>query len=179
MKLGNWNTNASKVKAWAEAQEESDSLKMILMTIGMGDNAPTDEMRSTYWTAIRSIGSTLEGFPQARKGRESGLTDTQESVIVTQLQLLENAFAQISTEGQELMLQLVVPHGRTGGVYGSYDELVANYTSKAKTYILSSMKEGRVVVDKDNEFVLDDNNRLQITPRPTKGDTNEEVSEEE
>ena len=41
------------------------------------------------------------------------------------------------------------------------------------------MKEGRVVVDKNNEFVLDDNNRLQITPRPTKGDTNEEVSEEE
>ena len=36
------------------------------MTIGMGDNAPNDEMRSTYWTAIEA-GKTLEGFPTARK----------------------------------------------------------------------------------------------------------------
>ena len=95
MKLGNWNTNASKVKAWAEAQEESDSLKMILMTIGMGDNAPNDEMRSTYWTAIRSIGKTLEGFPTARKGQPSGLSEGQESVIVAQIQQLVNALLKL------------------------------------------------------------------------------------
>ena len=83
MKLKNWNMNTTKVRAWAENQPETDQLQAVLLSLTLGDNAGTDELRSTYWTAIRSIGSSMDNSPKARRGRESTLTDGQEIVLAT------------------------------------------------------------------------------------------------
>ena len=98
MKQANWNVNTSKVRAWAEKQPKSDNLSAVLLSLSLGDNAATDELRSTYWTAIRSIGSTMDGFPSARKGRESTLTEEQQIALANVESVVETAFASIPTE---------------------------------------------------------------------------------
>jgi hypothetical protein len=171
MKMKNWTLNTNKVRAWAENQPESDNLNAVMLSLTLGDNAQTDELRSTYWTAIRSIGSTMEGFPSARRGRESTLSDEQELVLATVEENVANAIAQIPTEYHNLILSVIVPHGRTGGVYGSFSELVDSYRSKAHSYMIKSIKDGRWDGLEMNDGVP------VIQPTPVKADT--EVSEEE
>ena len=117
MKMNNWITNANKVRAWASNEEPSDNLQAVMLSLTLGENAGNDDLRSTYWTAIRSIGSTMEGFPAARRGRESTLTDGQEAVIMGVEATITSAFAQIPTEYHNLLLAVIVPHGRTCLLY--------------------------------------------------------------
>ena len=49
MKMKNWTLNTNKVRAWAENQQPSDNLTAVLLSLQLGDNAPNDELRSTYW----------------------------------------------------------------------------------------------------------------------------------
>lgn len=171
MKMKNWTLNTNKVRAWAENQPESDNLNAVMLSLTLGDNATTDELRSTYWTAIRSIGSTMEGFPAARRGRESTLSDEQELVLATVEENVASAIAQIPTEYHDLILSVIVPHGRTGGVFESFSELVNSFRSKAHSYMIKSIKDGRWDGLKTNDGVP------VIQPTPVKADT--EVSEEE
>lgn len=179
MKQGNWIRNANMVKVWAESQEDCDQLQAINLSLTLGDMATTDELRGTYWTAIRSIGSTMANFPKARKGRESGLTDGQDLAVQNVVARLVSAYAQIGTDGQRDILTYIVPHGRTGGVYATFEDYVNQQVKSAKAYIAKSMKEGRVEMDSNGEFVLDANDNLVITPTPTKGDSVEGSTEEE
>jgi len=169
--MKNWTLNTNKVRAWAENQPESDNLNAVMLSLTLGDNATTDELRSTYWTAIRSIGSTMEGFPAARRGRESTLSDEQELVLATVEENVASAIAQIPTEYHDLILSVIVPHGRTGGVFESFSELVNSFRSKAHSYMIKSIKDGRWDGLKTNDGVP------VIQPTPVKADT--EVSEEE
>lgn len=179
MKIKNWNMNTTKVRAWAESQPESDNLQAVLLSLTLGDNAGSDELRSTYWTAIRSIGSTMANFPKARRGRESTLTDAQEIVLATVEQKVIDAYASIPTEYHAILLSVIVPHGRTGGVYATMDEMVANYKKQAHNYIMQSLKDGRIALTDEGEFDLDSEGMLQITSRPSKSDETEGGSEEE
>ena len=172
MKMKNWTLNTNKVRAWAENQDPSDNLSAVLLSLTLGDNAATDDLRSTYWTAIRSIGSTMEGFPAARRGRESTLTEEQELVLATVEENVASAIASIPTEYHDMLLAVIVPHGRTGGVYTDMAELIAHYKKASHNYMVTSMKENRW----DGETV-DNNGVPQITPRPTKAE--QEDSEEE
>lgn len=164
MKMKNWTLNTNKVRAWAETQEPSDNLNAVMLSLTLGDNAGTDELRSTYWTAIRSIGSTMEGFPAARRGRESTLSDEQELVLATVEETVAGAIAAIPTEYHNLILSVIVPHGRTGGVYGSFSELVDSFRSKAHSYMVKSIKENRW-----NGVSLNDG-VPQIEPTPAKAE---------
>ena len=174
MKMKNWTLNTNKVRAWAENQEPSDNLSAVLLSLTLGDNAATDELRSTYWTAIRSIGSTMEGFPTARRGRESSLTDEQELVLATVEESVATAIAAIPTEYHDLILSVIVPHGRTGGVYDSFSDLIVKMKKDAHNYMLQSIKDNRW----DGEAV-DDNGVPQITPRPNKSDNSDDGGSEE
>ena len=172
MKMKNWTLNTNKVRAWAENQQPSDNLTAVLLSLQLGDNAPNDELRSTYWTAIRSIGSTMEGFPSARRGRESTLTEEQELVMVTVEENVGAAIAAIPTEYRDMLLAVIVPHGRTGGVYATFEDLVANLKKQAHNYMIKSIKDNRwdgVGVDK--------NGVPQITP--TEANSDKEAEEEE
>ena len=176
MKQSNWISNTNKVRVWAENLPDDGKKQAIMLSLELGDSATTDELRSTYWTAIRSIGSTMDNFPQARRGRESTLTEGQDLVLANVDAQVLNAFASIPSEYHELLLTVIVPHGRTGGVYSDFNALVASFVKQAHNYIIASMKDNRVMMDKDGEFALNANGNLQIEPRPT---NSSEVSEEE
>ena len=68
MKKDNWKKRIEKIRQWAEDQEESDNLSAILLTIQLGDGTSTDDLRKTYWEAIRSLGAGIKGFPLHRDG---------------------------------------------------------------------------------------------------------------
>ena len=172
MKLNNWNINANKVRVWAESLDQNDpKVQAIMISLGLGDNAPDDSMRSSYWTAIRSIGSDMDGFPSARIGRESSLSSNQQIVLDAVEQKVLNAFAAIPTEHHDLVLSVIVPHGRTGGVYQDWEAFTNEMKNKAHSYMLKSIKDKRW----DGE-TTDKNGVPQITPTPTKAD---EVADEE
>jgi len=174
MKMKNWTLNTNKVRAWAENQPKSDNLNAVLLSLTLGDNAATDELRSTYWTAIRSIGSTMEGFPAARRGRESTLSEEQELVLATVEESVAAAIAQIPTEHQSMILSVIVPHGRTGGVYESFSDLVDSFRTKAHSYMVKAIKEERW-----DGITVDNNGVPQITPPPVNTGKSDGGSEEE
>tara|TARA_R100001463_G_scaffold44068_8_gene91694 strand:+ start:74 stop:610 length:537 start_codon:yes stop_codon:yes gene_type:complete len=178
MKLKNWTMNTTKVRAWAENQPKTDQLQAVLLSLTLGDNAESDELRSTYWTAIRSIGTTMPNFPKARRGRESALTDQQEIVLATVEAKVASAIASIGSEYHDTLLQVIVPHGRTGGVFTDMDAMANYFVKQAHNYILQSIKDNRISMSDDGEFELDSNDMLQITPRPTKADSSEGDEEE-
>ena len=56
MRETTWAKNKIELLEWVKTQPDSDNIKAILLTIEFGDNAENDDLRSTYWTAICSIG---------------------------------------------------------------------------------------------------------------------------
>jgi len=172
MKMNNWTTNATKVRAWAEHQDPSDKLSAVNLSLMLGDTAETDELRSTYWTAIRAIGGTMDGFPSARRGRESTLTDEQEAVLVNVEETVATAFAQIPTEYHDILLTVIVPHGRTGGVYDDFSTLIDSFRNKAHGYMTAAIKENRW-----DGVEMDGNGMPAITPTPTKAEKEENEEE--
>ena len=81
------------------------------------------------------------------------------------------AIAAIPTEHHNLILSVIVPHGRTGGVFGSFSELVDSFRGKAHSYMVKAIKENRW-----DGMALEDG-VPQITPTPVKAEM--EDSEEE
>ena len=75
MKKKNWDKRIADLKNWIENQSDSDNMNAILLSITLGNNANSDDLRTTYWRAIRSIGQTMNDFPtkympKQRKPRE-------------------------------------------------------------------------------------------------------------
>lgn len=137
----NWTKNTNAVLAWLEREERGDNGKAIDLSIMLGNGAENDEMRSTYWTAIRSIGSVYDDFPVARRGRESALPDEVEQNALSVKNAVHTAFAGIGNA--DLIIQVILPHGRTGGSYLGIEDMAANYADKAYKALLAGYKEGR------------------------------------
>ena len=175
MKQTNWNINTTKVRAWADNQPKSDNLSAVLLSLSLGDNAGTDELRSTYWTAIRSIGSTMEGFPSARTGRESNLTEEQQVVLAAVEETVATAFASIPTEYHDILLAVIVPHGRTGGVYSDFENMVAHFVKAAHNYMMTSINKDK----RWNGVKLNKAGVPQITPRPVNAKASETSEDNE
>ena len=137
----NWIKNTTEVTMWLEREERGDNGKAIELSIMLGNNSNDDDMRSTYWTAIRSIGSTFADFPKARRGRESALPDEVEQNALSVKNVVYTAFAGISN--QDVVLAAILPHGRTGGVYADAETFAQHYAKQAYNNLVKGYKEGR------------------------------------
>lgn len=141
MKIENWKKNTNEVLAWLELEDRGDVGQAISLSIMLGNNCDSDELRSTYWTAIRSIGSPYEDFPAARRGRESALPDDIEESALSVKNAVYAAFAGITND--ELLMTVILPHGRTGGAYTSIQEYAKDMAKKAYNALVKGYKEGR------------------------------------
>ena len=141
MKEENWITNVNRVALWLEAEDRGQAGEAISLSITLGNECGSDEMRSTYWTAIRSIGGNYDDFPLARKGRESSLSPEMQMAIDGVVSAVETAFADITNA--ELITTVIHPHGRTGGGYDSIADLAADYAKKARKNLENAAKENR------------------------------------
>tara|TARA_R110001592_G_scaffold12326_2_gene59035 strand:+ start:3280 stop:3786 length:507 start_codon:yes stop_codon:yes gene_type:complete len=141
MKIENWNKNTNEVLAWLELEERGDVGKAIELSIMLGNNCDSDDLRSTYWTAIRSIGSPYEDFPAARRGRESALPDNIELSATSVKNAVYTAFASLTNA--ELLMTVILPHGRTGGAYSTVEDYAKAMGKKAYNALVQGYKEGR------------------------------------
>ena len=114
----------------------------------------------------------MEGFPAARRGRESSLSTEQSQNVNVVEEGIVASLNSIPTEYHALLLSVLVPHGRTGGVFEHFSDLVANSRKQAHNYMLTSIKEERW-----NGLDMEDG-VPQITPRPTKADEDENTEDE-
>jgi hypothetical protein len=167
MKLENYETNTAKVVAWMSNGTIDDAGKLALeTTMALGNNATNDEARSTFWTALRSIGSQYEGFPKARVGQPSLLSTEGQVSVANAVSQVRTAFASMPTEYHEILLAIgIVPHGRTGGVYANWDEACDAMAESSENYIMTAVKEDRWPNQKVNKAGVP-----QITPRLTKAE---------
>lgn len=141
MKVENWNKNVAEVQAWLETDDRGEVGQAIALTIMLGNACDSDELRSTYWTAIRSLGAGFEDFPKARRGRESSMPEDIDLLVISVKNAVKTAFVGISNP--ELLLAVVLPHGRTGGVYETIEALADNYADKAAKALTTAYKEER------------------------------------
>ena len=141
MKMENWNKNTAEVTMWLEKEDRGDVGQAISLSIMLGNNAKTDELRSTYWTAIRSIGSPYEDFPAARRGRESSLPEAIELSAISVKNAVTAVFADISEPS--LITTVILPHGRTGGAYADIQAYANSQGKKAYNALTQAYKDGR------------------------------------
>jgi hypothetical protein len=141
MKIENWNKNTNEVSAWLKLEDRGDVGKAIELSITLGNHCGNDELRSTYWTAIRSIGSPYESFPKARRGRESSLPEDVDLSATSVKNAVITAFAGITNA--KMILTVILPHGRTGGAYDSIESFADAMGKKAYTALTQGFKEGR------------------------------------
>ena len=141
MKIENWNKNIGEVETWLNRKDRGDAGQAIGLSITLGNSCESDDLRSTYWTAIRSIGSLFEDFPKARRGRESALPEDMEALAVSVKNAVYTAFAGITNA--ELLMTVILPHGRTGGAYTSIEEYAEKMAKTAYDNLVKGHKEGR------------------------------------
>lgn len=135
MKLENWNINAAQVSLWLK-KEDRPVNPAIELSIMLGNDAENDDERDTYWGAIRNLGKKYSDFPMARRGRES---DIPQEVVLNATSVKNtviDAFAGISNP--DVILSVILPHGRTGGAYGSIEELAQDMGDKAYRTLLKA-----------------------------------------
>jgi hypothetical protein len=74
MRKAFWLLKTHHVRLWlASMPEEHNNLdicKAIAMTLELGDASTSEDLWSTYWTAILGMGAGMDGFPRYRRGRE-------------------------------------------------------------------------------------------------------------
>ena len=167
MKRENWIKNVNGVTRWLEQDDRGEQGQAIQLSIMLGNNTDDEALMSTYWTAIRSIGSVFDDFPKARKGRESSLPSEVHNNVLSVRSLVHNAFVTMSNP--EVILNVILPHGRTGGAYADMDALANYFADKAETALTTGYKSGRW------DGTLVENNPQMVAP-PVKG---EEAQEEE
>ena len=141
MNIKNWTKNTTEVTLWLEKEDRGEHAQAISLSIMLGNNSNDDDMRSTYWTAIRSIGSAFADFPKARRGRESALPEDIEVLATSVKNAVYTAFAGISNP--ELVLTVILPHGRTGGAYADIESMANHYAKQAYNALVKAHKEGR------------------------------------
>ena len=141
MKKENWIKNTNAVQAWLEREDRGDVGHAISLSITLGNATDNDDMRSTYWTAIRSIGSPYSDFPAARRGRESALPEEVDLSANSVKNAVIAVFAGITNA--DLITTVILPHGRTGGAFEDIEAFAQSMGKKAYDALVKGYKEGR------------------------------------
>ena len=175
MKEENWIRNTNPIRAWLNDEEETPKTQIIKGTIALGDEAENDEMRATYWVAIRNMGKGCDTFPQSNIGKPSTLPQEVQDNVLTVKNRLVRAFAEVGE--QDLIMTVMFPHGKTGGAYPSFEDWV---NAMAKKGVDALIKGYRAKPEQrwNGEMV---DGLPTLTPPPVKAKKAEadEVSEEE
>ena len=164
MKIENWNRNTTILRQFLDTVGDCAQKTAVLMTIGIGDGCENEEMLGAYWAAVRNVGKGIEGFPSFSGRPRENLTPEMEGNLAIVAAIVESVFAEVPTETQEVLLKVIIPHGRKGGEYEDFDALVADQERKAVRVMTTAHKEKRW-------NMLDmDGNVPQITPTEVKSE---------
>lgn len=179
MKQNNWNENANNVREWLETLEQSTATRAMSLSLELGDDSKNDDERTSFWSAVRSIGGKMEGFPVARRGNQPSYSEVTLGIFALATKMVTTAYAAIPTNLQAQMVAVFFPHGRTGGNYSNFQDFVKGKVSEMNRNLTDAIKE-----DRWDGLTVDKNGLPVIQPKMTKVEKNalkaaEEAGEEE
>ena len=163
-----WIERSKEIRAWLEHNDAGAMNALIEQTLNAGDVAKSDDERNRFWEAVRAICKTLPNSP-IKKGRGSTLEPAIQACVDGVVNRIQNAFATISDS--ELILEVMLPHGKTGGAYADIDAFSKDMAMKAQRVLKAALKDGRW-----NGQMTEDN-LTGLTPpvKESDGDSTEET----
>jgi len=168
MKENNWNENANKVRTWLEKEDRGRTNQAISLSLMLGDDAANDDERTSFWSAIRAIGSKYDDFPLARRGTQNQAPEQVQAVANSVKSRLYDVFVAIGDPS--LVISVMRPHGRTGGIYATIEDYATAMSKWGFDEVLKAHKERGYMGEMDGD-------NPKLPPVPVKG--KKEVLEEE
>jgi len=140
MEQDKWNSKSNGIRAWLEHNDAGAMGAVITVNLDAGDNAASDEDRNRFWEAVRALCKTLPNSP-IQKGRGSTLEPAIQACVDGVSNRIQDAFVTISDA--ELLLEVMLPHGKTGGAYADIEALAKDMATKAVRVLKAALKEER------------------------------------
>ena len=169
MEQEKWITKSNEIRAWLEHNDAGAMGAVITVNLDAGDSAASDDDRNRFWEAVRALCKTLPNSP-IKKGRGSTLDPAIQAVVDSVSNRIQNAFVTISDA--ELLLEVMLPHGKTGGAYADIEALASDMATKAVRVLKAALKDGRW------DGTMSDSGLTGMTPPMKSNSSDEEETEE-
>ena len=164
-----WTERSTEIRAWLEHNDAGAMNALIEQTLNAGDAASNDDERNRFWEAVRAICKTLPNSP-IKKGRGSTLDPAIQACVDSVSNRIQDAFVTISDA--ELLLEVMLPHGKTGGAYADIEALASDMATKAVRVLKAALKDGRW------DGTMSDSGLTGMTPPMKSNSSDEEETEE-
>ena len=170
MENENWITKSGEIRTWLQHNDAGAMATVISVNLDAGDQATSDEDRDRFWEAIRALCKTLPNSP-IKKGRGSTLDPAIQANVDSVSNRIQTAFASITDA--DLILEVCLPHGKTGGAYADIDAFASDMAQKAIRTLKTGLKEERW------DGSMTEENLTGMTPPPLNSSNNDEPSTDE
>jgi len=135
-----WAEKSNDIREWLKHNDAGAMNALIAQTLDAGDSASNDDERNRFWEAVRAICKTLPNSP-IKKGRGSTLEPAIQACVDGVVNRIQNAFVTISDS--DLILEVMLPHGKTGGAYADIEAFAKDMSMKAQRVLKAALKDGR------------------------------------
>lgn len=169
MENDKWIMKSNEIRAWLKHNDAGAMSTVITVNLDAGDEAASDEDRNRFWEAVRALCKTLPNSP-IKKGRGSTLEPAIQACVDSVQNRVQTAFATISDS--DLILEVMLPHGKTGGVYADIDAFAKDMATKAVRVLKAALKDNRW------DGTMTDDELTNMTPLVKETSDNEEEAED-
>jgi len=169
MENDKWIMKSNEIRAWLQHNDAGAMTNVITVNLDAGDEAASDEDRNRFWEAVRALCKTLPNSP-IKKGRGSTLEPAIQAVVDSVQNRIQDAFATITDSA--LVLEVMLPHGKTGGVYADIDAYAKDMATKAVRVLKAGLKDNRW------DGTLTDDGLTNMTPLVKETSDNEQSDED-
>tara|TARA_R100000329_G_scaffold64553_1_gene57339 strand:+ start:361 stop:855 length:495 start_codon:yes stop_codon:yes gene_type:complete len=153
-----YTNKTNEILTWLDVNDAGAMDSVIRTNIQAGMDSE-DENLDRFWAAVRAVCGTLPVSP-IRHGQPSSLAPEIQASVDNVVNRVTDAF--VSLGDYELMLEVILPHGKTGGAYADMGVLAADFGKKVERTLKAALKDGRW------DGKLNKNGLTGMTPPPVK-----------
>ena len=157
-----WNEKSNDIREWLKHNDAGAMNALIAQTLDAGDSASNDDERNRFWEAVRAICKTPPNSP-IKKGRGSTLEPAIQACVDGVVNRIQNAFVTISDA--DLILEVMLPHGKTGGAYADIEAFAKDMSMKAQRVLKAALKDNRW------DGTMNEDNLTGLTPPVKESDS--------
>ena len=178
MILDKWTLKTNEIREWMKHNDAGAMAPVIegMLDAGdeLGEESSQDEERNRFWEAVRAICKTLPKSP-IKQGRGSTLEPQTQANVDSVENRIFSAFATITDA--ELVLEVLHPHGKTGGVYATIEDFAKDMAAKSVRTLKAALKTTQENPIPAWDGLMTEDNLTGMTPPASK--TSEEAIEED
>ncbi len=153
-----YTMKTNEILTWLDVNDAGAMDSVIRTNIQAGMDSE-DENLDRFWAAVRAVCGTLPVSP-IRHGQPSSLPPETQANVDNVVNRVIDAF--VSIGDYELMLEVILPHGKTGGAYADMGSLAADFGKKVERTLKTALKDNRW------DGKLNKNKLTGMTPPPVK-----------